>query len=612
MSRNSSLQECLALAARLGYLSTGITELIARGVPRDLSPAAWLLKSGRINSEQADILETLLHPSDLVPGYELLDLLGVGGMGVVYRARQNNLNRLVAVKTVQLNQADSSFFARFEQEAQTVARLQHPNIITAIDFGQHDGRLFFVMELIQGEDVESFVQRSGRIDERMSWLLMRQVAAGLAHAAESGVVHRDIKPANLLLVNPPAGFPFPAGLKLVKIADFGLALLKDKSETATRLTVANTVIGSPQYMAPEQLSSSKVDLRADIYSLGATTFHVLTGAPPFSGTWSQVLAKKLQQPTPRLGDTAVSVSGDTATLVEHMMHHSPDERPRDYADLLYKIDRVLQAIEPSTTGRTDTAIRQPAIAATEVIPRTEVFTRTDANPHADVIPRTPARTMLPRRWILAATACVVGGGLAAAGWQRLRSHRRTVDPSEGLKPTDWSAPLFSGTLDEWLPYSGEWQSTNDEEGARVIAGKQGIIRRELLRDDQPLNFYRLSLAVKLHQASAVEVQFGVEAAEQLDAPRIVVRLTSDTVEIAERLSDSGTPQTEIQSDLEPWGADRFRSIRIERLRQNWRVLVNGRELGGMAISSRPQLAEFRLAVEQGPAWFGDVEVLELQ
>jgi hypothetical protein len=190
--------------------------------------------------------------------------------------------------------------------------------------------------------------------------------------------------------------------------------------------------------------------------------------------------------------------------------------------------------------------------------------------------------MLPRRWILAATACVVGGGLAAAGWQRLRSHRRTVDPSEGLKPTDWSAPLFSGTLDEWLPYSGEWQSTNDEEGARVIAGKQGIIRRELLRDDQPLNFYRLSLAVKLHQASAVEVQFGVEAAEQLDAPRIVVRLTSDTVEIAERLSDSGTPQTEIQSDLEPWGADRFRSIRIERLRQNWRVLVNGRELGGMA------------------------------
>ena len=151
---------------------------------------------------------------------------------------------------------DQTSLARFEQEALAVARLRHPNIVAAYDFGRHQGRLYFVMELIEGIDVEKTIEQEGPLDERVAWKLVRQAAAGLSHAASAGIIHRDIKPANLLLVEPPSGFELPGGLKMVKITDFGLAFLSRDVDVKTRLTQQNTAIGSPHYL---RRSSSKAN-----------------------------------------------------------------------------------------------------------------------------------------------------------------------------------------------------------------------------------------------------------------------------------------------------------------------------------------------------------------
>jgi serine/threonine protein kinase len=157
------------------------------------------------------------------------------------------------------------------------------------------------------------------LDEATAWGLARQVAAGLAHAARQGVVHRDIKPANVLLVDPPEGFPLPPGLPLVKIADFGLVLLTETSETKTRLTSDNATVGSPQYMAPEQFEGSTVDARADIHALGLTVEYMLTGRVPFAGkNLSQIVGEKLGGGGPTLCDLQPGLSAATYDLAARM------------------------------------------------------------------------------------------------------------------------------------------------------------------------------------------------------------------------------------------------------------------------------------------------------
>ena len=156
----------------------------------------------------------------------------------------------MAIKTILVSQMhDQTSLARFQQEALAVARLRHPNIVAAYDLGEKEGRFFFVMELIEGEDVQRAIDRDGPFNEWAVWKLVRQAAAGLSHAAAAGIIHRDIKPANLLLVDPPAGFDLPGGLKMVKITDFGLAFLTRDVDVKTRLTQANMAIGSPHYLA---------------------------------------------------------------------------------------------------------------------------------------------------------------------------------------------------------------------------------------------------------------------------------------------------------------------------------------------------------------------------
>ena len=264
-------------------------------------------------------------------------------MGVVYRARQLNLDRIVALKTILVNQADNpTMLTRFEQEAQTVAKLVHPHIVAAYDFGRHAGRLYFAMEYVEGEDAEHYSRRQYPLSERVVWNLIRQAAAGLSHAAEMGVVHRDIKPANLLLVTPPKGYPLPSGMPMVKIADFGLALLANEADERTRLTAEQTTVGSPHYMAPEQLvAGHSLDLRADIYSLGATAYHLLAGHPPFDGhSLPQIIAAKLGDERLLLPAARDDVSSEGVALLQAMVMRDPAQRIGSYATLLARLDAL--------------------------------------------------------------------------------------------------------------------------------------------------------------------------------------------------------------------------------------------------------------------------------
>ncbi len=208
--------------------------MLPESLKSEQTAADFVLNSGALSATQVDAAKTLCNPEDVIPGYRIESLLGQGGMGVVYRAEQLNLRRQVAIKTILVSRmGDQNALHRFEREAQTIGQLRHPNIITAFDFGRHGGRFYLALELVDGEDLSVRIKKNGPFDEATSPGLIRQAAAGLAHAATNHVVHRDIKPANLILVDPPEGYPLPSGMPMVKIADFGLALLQSDVDMIT-------------------------------------------------------------------------------------------------------------------------------------------------------------------------------------------------------------------------------------------------------------------------------------------------------------------------------------------------------------------------------------------
>ena len=255
-------------------------------IARELIKRGWLtvFQTTRIFQGQGDSL--VLGP------YVLLDLLGEGGMGKVYKARHAVMDRVVALKIIRadrLHHPDA--IVRFHREVKSVAKLSHPNIIHAYDAAQAGTTHFLVMEYVQGMDLSRWLKEHGPLPVADVCEMIRQAALGMQHAHEHGLVHRDIKPANLFRVQGEASKQAP----LLKILDLGLARLRvgpGEAMTASELTCEGMVLGTPDYLAPEQATNpSAVDIRADIYSLGCTLYHLLAGQVPFSGG---TLAQKFQ------------------------------------------------------------------------------------------------------------------------------------------------------------------------------------------------------------------------------------------------------------------------------------------------------------------------------
>ena len=389
---------------------------------KQTTPGQLALQKGLLDAAQLDIIETLLRPTEVVPGYEILDVLGRGGMGVVYRARQLNLDRIVALKTMLISLVGQpTALERLRQEAHVVARLTHPHIVAAYDFGRHEGRLYFAMELVVGEDVSKLIRRQGPLDEWAAWGLVRQAAAGLAHAAQHGIVHRDIKPANLLLVEPPLGLGLPAGLPMVKIADFGLAQLATATDERTRLTSANETVGSPNYMSPEQLLGRPLDLRTDIFSLGASAFHMLVGKPPQAGkNLAEIIAARLSgQPEPQ-SELRPDVSRGSVELIAAMMAHVAARSPR-------RLSRAGATDRCPRAGLArQSADHQPRLRD---VGRRSLHADADCDAHRRPIERpAPQRLSARRRWLLGAGTLAAIALLAVLGSLNQSPGRRDLVP----------------------------------------------------------------------------------------------------------------------------------------------------------------------------------------
>lgn len=297
-----------------------------------------------------------------IPGYQILQKLSEGGMGVVYKARQERLDRVVALKIIRPDRmAHPDAVKRFRREAQAVARLLHPNVVVVYDADQAGDLHFLAMEFIDGIDLKSLIEAAGPMSWHMACECVRQAAAGLQHAFEKGLIHRDIKPANLMVSGLPAewraapsagaapvprAWPQPAGLS-VKLLDLGLARMCSAEEddaSMSTLTRDGGVVGTPDFMAPEQACDPHAaDIRADLYSLGCTLHFLLAGKPPFSaGTLLQKLDQHRWKAPPSLATKRPDVPPALVDLTLKLLAKRPEERLATPRELAERLEALLQ------------------------------------------------------------------------------------------------------------------------------------------------------------------------------------------------------------------------------------------------------------------------------
>lgn len=318
-------------------------------------------------------------PPELVdhPRYRIIKLLGAGGMGLVYQAEHRMMERPVALKVIKRNfLSNSTAVERFEREVKAAAKLSHPNIVVAHDAEQAGDLHFLVMEYVDGVSLAKLVEKRGALPVVNSCHYIRQAALGLQHAFERGMVHRDIKPQNLMLTRQGQ----------VKILDFGLARLareagpisedgteRDVAPVAGGLTMAGTILGTPDYMAPEQASDSRqADIRADIYSLGCTLYFLLAGRVPFpQGSVTQKIASQMVHTPPPISQLRQGLPDDLVRIIEKMMAKDPADRFQTPAELAQALLPFAKAAPAAASG-VESAMREPAKPSVAGTPTTRI------------------------------------------------------------------------------------------------------------------------------------------------------------------------------------------------------------------------------------------------
>jgi tRNA A-37 threonylcarbamoyl transferase component Bud32 len=405
------------------------------------------------SADEFDLLTGIQTPF-ILGKYELMREIGRGGMGVVFTAIHKNLNKPVAVKVINPEHADRPLVvARFRREARALGELAHPNIVTATDADEAGGIHFLVMELIDGSDLASILRRSGPLPLADCCEVVRQAATGLQYVHERGRVHRDLKPSNLMLSRDG----------VVKILDLGLAALRSTDAPSGALTVTFQVMGTPDYMAPEQWTDTRAaDIRADIYSLGCTLYHLLTGRAPFAvpeheGVARKQLAHEDTTPTP-VTSLRPELPAELEVILVRMLAKRPDDRfatPQYVADALVPYCtgancRALVAVVPAEGGHAGLAETASHPGPTLTAPYTP-----------------PARG---RKWLGAAVA--VAFVLLAAGmaWWALSSDPK---PTEELQPQPKPEEPTPKTVtppvpEDKGPQPGEWYSVSRRMPVRLV------------------------------------------------------------------------------------------------------------------------------------------------
>ncbi|MDZ7815115.1 MAG: protein kinase [Planctomycetota bacterium] len=272
-----------------------------------------------------------------IKGYDIIEVVGKGGMGYVCKARQVSMDRLVAIKILNEKFADNpAFVARFISEARSAGKLNHPNVIQVHDVGQYNNVYFFSMEFLEGNTVREILKNKKHMQPVEAIRITIEIAKALDYAHRLGIIHQDIKPDNIMVDKNGQ----------VKLADLGISKVYEENAA-----VLNEVMGSPHFMSPEQALGKSVDGRSDIYSLGVSLFQMLVGDTPFSGVSIQeILKKHVNQPVPNVRDFNSQVPGKVASVIRKMMEKKPEERYQTANDLIEDLQAVYDRLAPKKGG----------------------------------------------------------------------------------------------------------------------------------------------------------------------------------------------------------------------------------------------------------------------
>ena len=322
---------CLAVQAKLSEQES----------PPDL--AQVLVDEGVVTSRQIARLKKAIEEShgQQIPGYRIMSKLGSGGMATVFKAVQLSLDRVVAVKVLPRRLSENAeYVERFYKEGKAAAKLNHPNIVQAFDVGEAAGYHYFVMEHVEGHTLYDELDAGRVFNETDALKVIVQIALALEHAHSQGLIHRDVKPKNIMITKDG----------LAKLADMGLARVAADSEAAE--AEAGRAYGTPHYISPEQIRGEvDIDFRADIYSLGATLYHLVTGRAPFDGpTPAAVMHKHLKEPLVPPDHINTSLSAGLGEVVETMMAKKRRRRYASTSDLLLDLEAIA-AGEPPLQAR---------------------------------------------------------------------------------------------------------------------------------------------------------------------------------------------------------------------------------------------------------------------
>lgn len=292
--------------------------------------------------------------------YEVVSVMGQGAMGTVYKAADPVIERVVAIKTINLDlskEERAEFEERFYREAKSAGRLSHPNIVTIYDVGETEDAAYIAMEYIEGQSLRDVLDSGVVLPLKRICQIAVQIANALNYAHENGVVHRDIKPANIMISRGNE----------VKIMDFGIALIPSGSRTQ-----AGTVLGSPKYMAPEQVAGKAADGRADIFSLGVVLYEMLTGSPPFNGdNLTAIMYKILNEEPPRPSKLNARVPPVFDRIVAKALAKRPEDRYQNAKEFSRELrsEAVLSALEPQQPAQK----KLPGLASRRQDPQTELL-----------------------------------------------------------------------------------------------------------------------------------------------------------------------------------------------------------------------------------------------
>jgi len=353
------VQELLDSLKESGLLSAEeidrATQVASDAKANGLSLAQALVASGVLTPYQAEAVCNHRHAELRIGNYDVLDKLGAGGMGTVFKARHRRMRRTVALKVLSRSLAkDDAFVQRFQREVETIARFTHPNIVMAYDADEAEAGHFLVMEFVDGQDLASLLEKQGPLSLSVAVNCILQAARGLEYAHAQGIIHRDIKPANLL--RDAAG--------TVKVTDLGLARFASAAVAgaAGAITQAGSILGTVDYMPPEQaMGATDIDHRADIYSLGATLHFLLLGRPPYQGeSLMATMFKHKLAPIPSLVKARPDVPAALEAAFFRMMAKEPAERFQTMAEVVRALEAVAASIPDAITMAVPPGLTHPA------------------------------------------------------------------------------------------------------------------------------------------------------------------------------------------------------------------------------------------------------------